>query len=87
LIIQSNKELDMNEPDFLVVLYTYLSWLFNDSVSIETIAAMINECGAVGGMRNRITLRKPDPMLHCPTQIPNDRPWDRTRPAVVEAGP
>jgi hypothetical protein len=32
----------------------FLSWLFNDAVSIETdivSGRMVSECGAVGGMR------------------------------------
>jgi hypothetical protein len=43
---------------------------------------MINEYGAVGGMRigrgNGITRRKPAQVPLCPPQIPHDLTWDRT---------
>jgi hypothetical protein len=39
---------------------------------------MVNEFGAVGGMRtewgNSSTWRKPSPVLLCPSQIPHDLP-------------
>jgi hypothetical protein len=42
-----------------------------------------DECGAVGGMRigrgSRRTRRKPAPASLCPSQIPHDLTWDRTR--------
>jgi hypothetical protein len=48
---------------------------------------MIDECGAVGGMRigkgNRNTRKKPVPMPLCPPQIPHDLTWARTRAAAV----
>jgi hypothetical protein len=48
---------------------------------------MIDECGAVGGMRigrgNRSTRRKAAPVPLCPPQIPHDLTWARTRAAVV----
>jgi hypothetical protein len=56
----------------------YLSRLFNDPFSIETIFVgdiMINECGAVGGMRigsgDRSTWRKRTAVPLCPPQIPH----------------
>jgi hypothetical protein len=46
-------------------------------------ARMIDECGAVGGMRigkgNRSTRRKPAPVLLRPQQIPHDLTRARTR--------
>jgi hypothetical protein len=48
---------------------------------------MINECGAVGGMRigrgNRSTRRKPAPIPLRPPQIPHDLTWDRSRATAV----
>jgi hypothetical protein len=50
---------------------------------------MINDdvCEAVGGMRigrgNRSTRRKLAQAPLCPTQIPHDLTWDRTRAAVL----
>jgi hypothetical protein len=42
-----------------------------------------DDYGAVGGMRiargNRSTRRKPAPVPLCPSQIPHDLTWDRTR--------
>jgi hypothetical protein len=65
-----------------------VSCLFNDAVSIKTIHVysvsdrMINECGAVDGMRtdrgDRNTLRRPISMSLCPSEIPYD---------LIEAGP
>jgi hypothetical protein len=44
---------------------------------------MINECGAIGGMRtnkgDRSTQRKPTPVTLCPTQILHDLTWDQTK--------
>jgi hypothetical protein len=44
---------------------------------------MINECGAVGGMRigrgNRRTRGKTRAVPLCPLEIPHDLNWDRTR--------
>jgi hypothetical protein len=48
---------------------------------------MVNECGAVRGMRivkrNRSTWRKPAPLPFCPSQIPHDLTLDRTRAAEL----
>jgi hypothetical protein len=48
---------------------------------------MVDECGAVGGMRidrgNRSTRRKPATVPLCPPQIPYDLTWARTRAAAV----
>jgi hypothetical protein len=49
---------------------------------------MINECGAVGGLRigrgNGSTRREPDPVPLCPPQIPHDLTLDRTQGAPPE---
>jgi hypothetical protein len=46
---------------------------------------MIDECGAVGGMRigrgNRSTRRNPVPVPLCPPQIPHELTWGGTRAA------
>jgi hypothetical protein len=46
-----------------------------------------DDYGVVGGMRigkgNRSTRRKPAPVPLCPSQIPHDLTWDRTRAAAV----
>jgi hypothetical protein len=42
---------------------------------------MINEYGAVNGMRS--TRRKPAPLSLCPPQIPDDLTWDLTRTAAM----
>jgi hypothetical protein len=48
---------------------------------------MIDDCGAVGGMRigrgSRSTWRKPSPVSHCPPQIPHDLTWARNRAAEL----
>jgi hypothetical protein len=48
---------------------------------------VIDECGAVGGMRigrgNQSTRRKPAPLPLCPPQNPHDLTWDQTRAAAV----
>jgi hypothetical protein len=45
------------------------------------------ECGAFDGMRigrgNRSTRRKPAPVPLCPSQIPHDLTWARTRASAV----
>jgi hypothetical protein len=44
------------------------------------------DCGAVGGMKigrgNRSTRRKPAPVSLCPSQIPHEQTWARTRVAA-----
>jgi hypothetical protein len=49
---------------------------------------MINECGAIGGMRigecNRSTQTKSAQVLLCPSRIAHYLTWDRTRAATVE---
>jgi hypothetical protein len=42
-----------------------------------------DECGAVGGMRNRSTSRKPALVSFCPPQIPHDLTCARTRATAV----
>jgi hypothetical protein len=50
---------------------------------------MVNEYGALGGMRtsrgNRSTRIKLPPVPQCSPQIPYELTWDRTRAAAVEA--
>jgi hypothetical protein len=50
-------------------------------------ARMIDEYGTIGGLRivrgNRSTRRIPAPVPLCPSQIPHDFTWDRTRTAAV----
>jgi hypothetical protein len=50
---------------------------------------MINECGAVGGMRterqNLRSRRKTVPVLFCPLQIPHDLTWDQIQVAKVRS--
>jgi hypothetical protein len=48
-----------------------------------------DECGVVGGMSdriNRITQRKPTPLLLCPPQVSHDLNWARTWAAAVGCG-
>jgi hypothetical protein len=56
--------------------------LFNNAVSNDTVSVdgkMINECGAIGGMRNgtgnQSTGRKSAPLVLCPSKIPHDLTW------------
>jgi hypothetical protein len=50
---------------------------------------MINECGAVGGMRtsrgNQVLRKKPAPVPLFPPQIPHNLTQDRIPPAMVES--
>jgi hypothetical protein len=68
-----------------------LSLLFNNTASIKTCVSdmMINECAAVGGMRNdrgnSSTQRKPTPVALCPSQMPYDLKWDQMQAAVVRS--
>jgi hypothetical protein len=69
--------------------FIFLSWLFQNAVSIKTSIdkRLTNEFGAAGGMRigrgNQITWRKHAPVPFCPLHISHDLKWDQTwAPAV-----
>jgi hypothetical protein len=70
----------------VVNFFSFLWWGETEStwyVGLLYRPQMIDECGAVGGMRigrgNRGTWRKPAQVPLCPPQIPHDPTWARTR--------
>jgi hypothetical protein len=61
-----------------------LSWLFNDDVSIETVASVnMERLGIKFGKRNRNSQWKRAPVSLCPPLISHDLTWDWTRAAAV----
>jgi hypothetical protein len=71
-------------PSYLV---DYLTMLSVSRIYIALVDSMINECGAVGGMKigrgYRNIRRKPAPVSLCPPQIPHELTWDQTRAAAM----
>jgi hypothetical protein len=81
---------DQGSPSFF--FFNFVGWGEMHSVRRPLIGLlyqprMIHEYGEFCGMRidrgNRSTRRKPAPVPLCPSQIPHDPTWDRTRAATV----
>jgi hypothetical protein len=80
-----------DENSILFLRCTFSDLLYLTALSVSRLYSvdgmMINEYGAIGGMRIgrgiRSTRIKPAPVPLCPLRIPNDLTWDRTRAAAV----
>jgi hypothetical protein len=74
-------------------LFSFLSFCYLAALSVLRLYSigdrMINEYGAVGGMRigrgNWSTSWDPAPVPFCPPQIPHDLTWDQTQAVAVRS--